>query len=76
MAPVPRWVLVVVGVVVLVAAVDVGLVLVARGNHAAAANPGGVVAVIDPAGARVVAQVEVGVQPTVIATGFGGVCGS
>ena len=35
-------------------------------------NPGGIVAVIDPAGARVVARVEVGAQPTLIATGFGG----
>lgn len=68
----PRWVLAVVGVVVLVAAVDVGLVLVARGNHAAAANPSGVVAVIDPGDSRVVARIDVGVQPTVIATGFGG----
>ena len=48
-ASVPRWVLAVVGVVVLVAAVDVGLVLVARGNHAQPANPSGVVAVIDQA---------------------------
>ena len=72
MASVPRWVLAVVGVVVLVAAVDIGLVLIARGNHTAAANPGGAVAVIDPEGARVVAQVDVGIQPTVIATGFGG----
>ena len=50
---------------VLVAAVDVGLVLVARGNHAAAANPSGVVAVIDPGDARVVARIDVGAQPTV-----------
>jgi len=71
---VPRWVLAVVGVVVLVAAVDLGLVLVARnGSGDAAAQPGGTVAVIDPAGTRVVARVDVGAQPTLVATGFGGV---
>jgi hypothetical protein len=71
---VPRWVLVVVGVVVLVAAVDIGLVLIARnGADGAAAEPGGTVAVIDPVGARVVARVGVGAQPTLVATGFGGV---
>lgn len=70
----PRWVLVVVGVVVLVAAVDIGLVLVARSSaDDAAGEPGGTVAVIDPAGARVVGHVDVGAQPTLIATGFGGV---
>ena len=70
----PRWVLAVVGVVVLVAAADLGLVLVARsGADDAGAQPGGTVAVIDPAGARVVARVGVGAQPTLVATGFGGV---
>jgi len=71
---VPRWVLVVVGVVVLVAAIDIGLVVVARnGTGNAAARPGGTVAVIDPGGARVVTHVGVGAQPTLVATGFGGV---
>jgi YVTN family beta-propeller protein len=73
-ASVPRWVLVVVGVVVLVASVDIALVLVARsGSDDAAAEAGGSVAVIDPAAARVVARVGVGAQPTLVATGFGGV---
>ena len=71
-ASVPRWVLAVVGVVVLVAAADIGAVIVARGGHDAAADTGGVVAVVDPDGARVVARVGVGAQPTLIATGFGG----
>jgi YVTN family beta-propeller protein len=67
-------VLAVVGVVVLVAAVDVGLVLVARsGSGDAAAGLNGTVAVIDPADARVVAHVDVGAQPTLVTTGFGGV---
>lgn len=68
----PRWVLAVVGVVVLVAAIDVGVVLIARAGSDATADPGGVVAVIDPDGSRVVARVGVGSQPTLIATGFGG----
>ena len=72
MASVPRWVLAVVGVVVLVAAVDVGAVLVARGGHDAAADPAASSLSIDPDGARVVARVDVGAQPTLIATGFGG----
>ena len=72
MAFVPRWVLAVVGVVVLVAAIDVGVVLVARGGSDATADPGGVVAVIDPGDSHVVARVGVGTQPTSIATGFGG----
>jgi DNA-binding beta-propeller fold protein YncE len=65
-------VLAVVGVVVVVAAIDIALVLVARHGNAAAAT-GGSVAVIDPVGVRVVARVDVGEQPTLIDTGFGGV---
>ena len=57
------------------AAVDVGLVVAGRGNHDAAADPGGVVVVIDPGQSRVVGRVGVGLEPTVIATGFGGVLG-
>jgi YVTN family beta-propeller protein len=73
-ATVPRWVLAVVGVVVLVAAVDVGLVLVARsGAGDATPESTGTVAVIDPTNVRVVAHVDVGAQPTLVATGFGGV---
>jgi streptogramin lyase len=70
---VPRWVLAVVGVVVLMAAVDLGLVLVGRGNHGAEADAGGVVAVIDPDRPTVVDHVGVGAEPTVVATGYGGV---
>jgi YVTN family beta-propeller protein len=69
----PRWVLVVVGVVVLVAAIDLSLVLVARSGASDTGPPSGTVAVIDPANAKVVANVDVGAQPTLVATGFGGV---
>ncbi len=73
MVSVPRWVLAVVGVAVAMAAVDVGLVVVGRGNHDAVADAAGVVVVIDPGQARVVDRVGVGLEPTVVATGFGGV---
>ena len=65
--------LVVVGVVVLVAAIDVGLVLVARSGASNGDTPSGSVAVIDPASSQVVGNVDVGAQPTLVATGFGGV---
>ncbi len=72
MATVPRWVLAVAAVVVVVAAIDLGVVLVARGGDDAAADTHGVVAVIDPDSARVVDRVDVGTEPTLITTGFGG----
>ena len=73
MIAVPRWVVAVVGVAIVVAAVDVGVVLVARGSPAEASRPNGLVAVIDPKSQRVVSRVEVGRDPTVITAGYGGV---
>jgi DNA-binding beta-propeller fold protein YncE len=73
---VPRWVLVVVGVVVLVAALDVLVFVAARGHGEAAVVPqarGGAVAVIDPRSGRVMTHISVGREPTVVAAGFGGV---
>lgn len=73
MGPVPRWVVAVAGVAVIVIAADVGVFLAARGSAAKASSPGGSVAMIDPAGERVVARTEVGVEPTLVAAGYGGV---
>jgi len=70
-----RWVLVVIGVAILVVAVDVGVFVLARGGTSAAeAQPasGDAVAVIDPAAGRLVAHVAVGRQPTLIRAGYGG----
>jgi YVTN family beta-propeller protein len=69
-------VLVVVGVVVLVAALDVAVFVLARGHGEAAVvrKPTlGAVAVIDPHSGRVRSQVTVGRDPTSIEAGFGGV---
>jgi hypothetical protein len=70
-----RWVLAVIGVAILVVAIDIGAVVHARGGTSAAdvnSTSGDVVAVIDPAGGRVVARVAVGHQPTLVRVGFGG----
>lgn len=71
-----RWVLAVMGVAVLVAAIDIGAIVLARGGTSAAqdAQPvlGDAVAVIDPAGGRLVARVAVGRQPTLVRAGYGG----
>lgn len=72
MGPVPRWVVAVAGVAVLVLAIDVGVILTARGSARASA-PGGTVAVIDPHSARVVSRIGVGREPTLVAAGYGGV---
>jgi hypothetical protein len=69
---VPRWIVLVLVVAVLVAAVDVGVFLLARDTPDAAAAAKDHVAVIDPAKGRVVAQVPVGHAPTAIVTGYGG----
>jgi hypothetical protein len=73
---VPRWVLVVVGVVILVAALDVAVFIAARSHSAAAIVPQqrtGAVAVIDPRSGRVTTRIPVGREPTIVAAGFGGV---
>lgn len=73
---VPRWVLAVVAAALLVLAIDVAIVVVAHdGTEPAAARPavdGDAVAVIDPKGRDVLANVPVGRQPTAIAAGYGG----
>jgi streptogramin lyase len=61
------------GVAVLVIAADVGVFVTARGSPAKASSPSGSVAMIDPSGERVVARTQVGVEPTLIAAGYGGV---
>lgn len=77
MGPVPRWVVAVLGVAVLVIAVDVGIVLSARGGRAEASTPNGSgsgsVAMIDPGRQRVVARIDVGRDPTLVVAGYGGV---
>ena len=76
MGSVPRWVLVVVGVVVLVAALDVVVFVAARSHGEAAVVPrvhSGSVAVIDSRSGHVMARIEVGREPTAVAAGFGGV---
>lgn len=70
-----RWVLVVIGVVILVAAIDIGVFVQADGGTSAAdAQPalGDAVAVIDPSAGRLVARVSVGRQPTLVRAGYGG----
>ena len=70
----PPWVLAVVGVAVLVVAIDVAVFVVARGGSSAdAGNPRDKVAVIDPASRSVVDDVEVGHAPTAVVAGYGGV---
>jgi streptogramin lyase len=61
------------GVAVLVISADVAVFLAARGSPARASSPSGSVAMIDPSGERVVARTRVGVEPTLIAAGYGGV---
>ena len=76
MSTVPRWVLVVVGVVILVAALDVVVFVTARSHGEAAVVPRartGAVAVIDPRSGYVMTRIEVGREPTAVAAGFGGV---
>jgi DNA-binding beta-propeller fold protein YncE len=73
---VPRWVLVVVGVVVLVAALDVAVFVAARSHGEAAVvslHRTGAVAVIDPRSGHVLTTIPVGREPTLVAAGFGGV---
>ncbi len=70
-----RWVLAVIGVAALVVAIDVGVFVLARGGTNTAdarLAAGDVVAVIDPAGQRLVARVGVGRQPTLVRAGYGG----
>lgn len=76
MGSVPRWVLVVVAVVILVAALDVVVFVAARGHGKAALVPRartGTVAVIDPRSGHVMTHIDVGREPTAVAAGFGGV---
>ena len=71
---VPRWVLGVVAAAAAVTTVDVAVLLVARGTHAADArrNHADLVAVIDPATSRIVDRVHVGRTPTIVGAGYGG----
>jgi hypothetical protein len=74
----PRWVLAVAALAVVVVAVDVAVVVVARrGDDTAEAQAtvgrADSVAVIDPAKGRVTDRVDVGKLPTAIEAGYGGV---
>src|SRR5690242_1762434 len=72
----PRWVLIVLGIAVLVAAVDVAVFVVTRKGPTAAADATVTrdrVAVIDPAKNRVVDDVPVGRSPTAVVAGYGAV---
>jgi YVTN family beta-propeller protein len=73
---VPRWVLGVVAAGLVVLAVDIAIVVIARDQpEPAAARPAAssdAVAVIDPDDRSVLATVAVGRQPTAIAAGYGG----
>jgi hypothetical protein len=72
----PRWVLIVLGIAVLVAAIDVAVFVVTRKGPTAAADATVTrdrVAVIDPAKSRVVGNVPVGRTPTAIVAGYGAV---
>src|SRR5437868_4429295 len=72
---VPRWVLAVVAVALVVAAVDVAVFALAQGGTGTAeATPtGDAVGVIDPVSGHVVARLRVGRQPTAIRAGYGAV---
>jgi streptogramin lyase len=75
---VPRWVFVVVVVALAVAVADVAVFRQTRrhaetASAAPAAPTTGMVSVIDPKHGSVVAQIDVGRQPTKIGAGFGGV---
>src|SRR4051812_6958 len=70
----PRWALAVLGIAVLVAAVDVAVFILVRNGQTQAADATITrdrVAVIDPAKARVVDDVSVGRAPTAIVAGYG-----
>lgn len=78
MKGVPKWVLAVAAVVLVVAAADAAVFVLARGGtEPASAEPAAsvadTVAVIDPAHRRVIASVPVGREPTSVVTGFGAV---
>jgi hypothetical protein len=67
-------VLVVIAVAILVVAADIGAFVLARNGTTSAsaeAVPGGAVAVIDPVAGRLVDQVAVGHQPTIVRAGYG-----
>jgi hypothetical protein len=66
-----RWVLVVIAVAILVVAADIGIVVLARGGSATADAQAGDVAVIDPVARRLVGEVGVGSEPTMIRAGYG-----
>jgi hypothetical protein len=66
-----RWVLVVIAVAILVVAADIGIVALVRGGPATAAAEAGSVAVIDPVAGRLVGEVGVGSEPTMIRAGYG-----
>src|SRR4051794_38426112 len=70
-----RWVLAVIAVAILVVVADIGVFLLARGGTTTSADagavPAGAVAVIDPVAGRLVDQIAVGHQPTMIRTGYG-----
>jgi len=72
----PRWVVVVIVAAVVVLAIDIAIVVLAHDGTAPAAAKatagGDAVAMIDPGERSVVANVEVGRQPTAIAAGYGG----
>ena len=75
---VPRWALLVGAIAVVAAVADTGLFLALhRGGHPAEAaappDKADTVAVIDPRGRTVVAELRVGHQPTAIRAGFGSV---
>jgi hypothetical protein len=70
---VPRWVLGVLAAAVVVAAVDVAVLLVARHTHGSARRGSAdSVAVIDPATSRLIDNVHVGRTPTIVGAGYGG----
>lgn len=73
---VPRWVLGVIGAAALVAAIDVGVLLVTRDGtpraEARAVRHADLVALIDPRSSRVVERVRVGRTPTAVAASRGG----
>src|SRR5262249_34099836 len=68
----PRWVVAVAGVAALVIAADVGVFLSARNSAAKPPSPAGSVAMIDPDGGRVVARIQVRVNPTLVPARYGG----
>ena len=74
---VPRWSLAVLGVAVLVAAADIGVLVATRDGSGlavpVAARTGDDVAVIDPVSRTVVDRVRVGAMPTTVVAGAGGV---